>query len=83
MSVRKRNREEAATDQAQQAGPSKKKTPSKDTGAMKRDTLCHIDNYYIYNSSLYGVGGRVKTIAEAIIKNIRLVLFEPTTRLHK
>jgi len=22
-----------------------------------RDTLCHIDNYYIYNSSLYGVGG--------------------------
>jgi hypothetical protein len=55
---RKRTREEAATDQAQQAGPSKKMTPCKDTGAMK-------------------------TIAKAIIKNIRLVLFEPTTRLHK
>jgi hypothetical protein len=55
---RKRTREEVATDQAQQAGSSKKKTPCKDTGAMK-------------------------TIAEAIIKNIRLVLFEPTTRLHK
>jgi hypothetical protein len=28
--------------------------------------------------------GAMKTIAEAIIKNIRLVLFEPTTtRLHK
>jgi hypothetical protein len=56
---RKRAREEVATDQAQQAGPSKKMTPCKDKGAMK-------------------------TIAAAIIKNIRLVLFEPTTtRLHK
>jgi hypothetical protein len=31
---RKRTREEAATDQAQQAGPSKKMTPCKNTGAV-------------------------------------------------
>jgi hypothetical protein len=43
-----------------------------------RDTLCHIDNYYIYNSSLYGVGGR----AQPRVSIPNHAFLSPTTRFY-